>query len=301
MTTLASRLFVLIALTAAAPTAMAQDVKTYPGTICSPMDGRQWANTEFVSGQLRNLSGSALYVSCSLPTDEQGGAPVGGLSVEVRSSNAGTFECTAYSGDASGVSRAYTRSVVATGWGQWLTMQWSADEIQRDPLAPVGVNCKMLSSSDIVQIRMQEPTTSGSPDTKTVTGAQCRPMDGRQRDRLRMSALAITNQSDLDTYISCSLPTDGESAYTGGSLALNFIAGSAPGTVNCSAYSGDVTGGATSVAASGYAYAFGKKTLEWNSNIAGGPSKPIGFNCKLPPHFKLARIYWAEPVATETP
>ena len=37
------------------------------------------------------------------------------------------------------------------------------------------------------------------------------------------------------------------------------------------------------------------------NDLKGGGSKPIGFNCKLPPKYKLLTIFWAEPVATSTP
>ena len=303
MVAVARRSLVSLVLAFAASTALAQDIKTYPGTICAPMDGRQWSITEAANGNLRNASGgTVVYVGCALPTDDQGSAPVGELSVEVRAGQAGTFDCTAYSGDGAGVSRSYARSVSATDvYTQFLTLQWSGETIQRDPLAPVGVNCRLPPQTDIVRIVVKEQATAGLPDTKTMTGAQCKPMDGRQRDRLRVSALALANQSDQGTYVTCMLPTDGEEAYAGGSLAVTFLAGGVPGAVYCSAYSGDLVNGATSVAMHAYVYAFGRKTLQWEDNLAGGPSAPIGFNCRLPPYFKLTRIYWAEPVATRLP
>lgn len=143
-------------------------------------------------------------------------------------------------------------------------------------------------------------SASAEDDVKTTTGAQCRPMDGNQWSRLRISATGMTNVSELDTYVTCTLPTDGETGYSTGRLSIWFLADGTARNITCSAYSGDLVVGSNSISRSEYIAANAWDGVFFK-DLQGGGSKPIGFNCKLPPKYKLITIFWAESVATSTP
>lgn len=143
-------------------------------------------------------------------------------------------------------------------------------------------------------------STFATDDRKSTSGAQCRPMDGNQWERIRVNATGISNASDLDTYVACTLPTDGEVPYTTGRLSVEFSANGVARTVNCSAYSGDLVVGFTSVSDSGYIRSWSRGQVGW-ADLPGGGSKPLGVNCRLPPKYKIVSILWSEPGPTNSP
>lgn len=140
-------------------------------------------------------------------------------------------------------------------------------------------------------------------DVKVFNGAQCRPIEMNQSDRLRTSALALTNQSDLDTYIACSLTSDFEDENPQRldfKVYVTVMAGPQGDTVRCALYSGSPSPWAfSSGSAAKYVYAWGAQTLE----LGRSPRRrtQVGIQCKLPPRFKLSRIVYAEPLPTDRP
>lgn len=141
-----------------------EDAKFLAGAACMPMDG-QWARVSPNAGWMRNVADTDTYVTCALMADGQDATPVRALSVVVRTGPApGVIACTAYSGDASTPSFAYSRYLPGEAPSTDYLLEWGVDEIQRNQDAPVGLNCKLPAGAEIRTIALREHDgTDGVP------------------------------------------------------------------------------------------------------------------------------------------
>lgn len=142
-------------------------------------------------------------------------------------------------------------------------------------------------------------------DVKVMTGAICGPLYGGQWDKLTVTAASgITNNSaTASTYVACSVPTDGETAwFSDGYFSAGFRFTGAGGTISCTAYVGDDWYGYEGYSQSVTGAAGELKILAWDNVLVRGlPWLPVGINCKLPPKARLILIYLREPGETDDP
>lgn len=140
-----------------------------------------------------------------------------------------------------------------------------------------------------------------------MTGAICSPLYGGQWNKLKVTAIGITNDSaTADTFVVCSVPADGETGWTTvgdlRGLAVGFRFTGAGGTISCTAYVGDDWYGYTAYSKSVTGAAGERKSLAWRGELVQTQAwSPVGFNCKLPPKAMISLIYLEEPGETDDP
>lgn len=169
-----------------------------------------------------------------------------------------------------------------------------------------------VACASLVFLALALPSTPAEAgfDFKTIHGSQCLPRGpGTTTAEVTIGAYGIANPGETDESVICTLPVDSEDPWTGSNeLFVRYRAGSVPGRITCTVFTGAV--GAQDEAVTSYSsisalqaagspatqLALAVPTNTW----AGIGSPAVSVVCVMSPKVKIGSLIFREFNATNS-